>query len=124
VAEKDAIDGSTSGGKEAAVDLEEFLRERLKEETHRNSRGSAEKQGRVDKGVVHGIARVLAYNGVVTRGELEELFRGSSAGRQMIAFLKRCNLLYETRSGYILSVPWLIYFYRNLGEGWVERVRS
>ncbi len=114
--------GSSSGDEEA-VDVEEFLRETLEEEARKDGEGGEGKRKRVDKGVVHGIARVLAYNGVITRGMLGELSRGSSAGRQMIAFLKRCGLLYETRSGFILSVPWLVYFHKSLGEEWVKLVK-
>jgi hypothetical protein len=107
-----------------AIYVEEFLVERLKEEAREDAKGRAgRRRGREDRGIVRGIARVLAYNGVITRGMLGELSRGSSAGRQMISFLKKCGLLYETRGGYILSVPWLVYFYRSLGEGWVERVK-
>jgi len=109
--------GSVENTGGEAVSVEELLK-RLSAEAEREAR--RRKRGR---GVVHGIARVLAYNGVITRGELEELSGGSSAGRQMIAFLKKCGLLYETHGGYILSVPWLVYFYRSLGEGWIERVR-
>ena len=112
---------SISGGE--AVDVEELLRKMLEEEARKDGEGGEEERKRVDKGVMHGIARMLAYNGVITRGKLEELSKGSSAGRQMIAFLKKCGLLYETRSGYILSVPWLVYFYKSLGEEWIERVR-
>lgn len=112
--------GSVGDASEKVVNVKKFFEERLRGKTKGEAGG---RRGREDKGIVHGIARMLAYNGVITRSELEELSRGSSAGRQMIAFLKKCGLLYETRGGYILSVPWLVYFYKSLREGWVKRVR-
>ena len=84
---------------------------------------SSEKPGKQRSSIVHGIARLLAYNGVITRGKLGELSKDSSVGRQMLWFLKKSGLVFETRSGYILSVPWLVYFYKTYGEGWTERVR-
>ncbi len=103
--------GSNHGGDEAAR-VEDILREL-----------SSEKPGKQRSSIVHDIARLLAYNGVITRGELGELSKGSSVGRQMLSFLKKSGLVFETHSGYILSVPWLVYFYKSRGEGWTERVR-
>jgi len=98
------------------VDLNELIEK--PESEQREGRGR--KQGR---GIVRKIAEVLAYSGVMTRGELEEISKGSSVGRQMLSFLKKCKLVYETRAGYIFSVPWLLYFYKYARDRWVEHVR-
>jgi len=98
------------------IDLDEFLGEDRREENidKRKIRG---------KGIVRRIARLLAYNAVVTRGELEEVSKGSSVGRQMISFLKNSGLVYETRSGYIISVPWLLYLYKYMRDKWVKQIK-
>jgi len=98
------------------VDLNELIEK--SESEQREGRGR--EQGR---GIVRKIAEVLAYSGVMTRGELEEISKGSSVGRQMLSFLKKCKLVYETRAGYIFSVPWLLYFYKYARDKWVESVR-
>uniref|UniRef100_A0A7J3ZIF4 Uncharacterized protein n=1 Tax=Fervidicoccus fontis TaxID=683846 RepID=A0A7J3ZIF4_9CREN len=98
------------------VDLNEYVKKLELEQ----SGGHSRKQGR---GIVRRIAEVLAYSAVMTRGELEEISKGSSVGRQMLSFLKKCRLICETRTGYIISVPWLLYFYKYAGNRWVEHVR-
>ncbi len=95
--------------------------EHVKKPESKQSEGRSKKR---DRGIVRRTAEVLAYNGVMTRGELEEISKGSSVGRQMLSFLKRCKLVYETRAGYILSVPWLLYFYKRDRDRWVEYVRK
>jgi len=98
------------------IDLDEFLDEISRKENidKRKIRG---------RGIVRKIAELLAYNAVVTRGEIEEVSKGSSVGRQMISFLKNSGLVYETRSGYIISVPWILYLYKYMKDKWVKQIK-
>ena len=98
------------------IDLDEFLDEISRKENidKRKIRG---------RGIVRKIAELLAYNAIVTRGEIEEVSKGSSVGRQMISFLKRSGLVYETRSGYIISVPWILYLYKYMRDKWVKQIK-
>ena len=99
------------------IDLDEFLDEISRKENidKRKIRG---------RGIVRKIARLLAYNAVVTRGEIEEVSKGSSVSRQMISFLKNSGLVYETESGYIIATPWLLYLYKYMRDEWIKRIKK
>jgi len=103
-------DKESRRGSAKAVDLDDL----------QGSLNTVEKRG---KGIVRRVAEVLAYSGVITRGELEEISKGSSVVRQVLSFLRRGGLIYETRSGYVVSAPWLLYFYKYARREWVELIR-
>jgi len=74
------------------------------------------------RGIVEKIIELLTYNVVTTWGEMSELSGDSSINRQILSYLSRCKLIYKSKSGYIISIPWLLYFYKHDKSSWEKEI--